>query len=106
MHQLASIATVVSALLLVVLRAEASIDIALQMQLGNPSTASADTNNHDHYLIQRPVEAIDYSDNLGELGLDRERHGHEFTLPQLLHRHEFAAEFLLGKDRRLHRFGL
>jgi DNA/RNA endonuclease G (NUC1) len=66
MHQLASIATVVSALLLVVLRAEASIDIALQMQLGNPSTASADTNNHDHYLIQRPVEAIDYSDNLGE----------------------------------------
>ena len=36
------------------------------MQLGNPSGAIADTNNHDHYLIQRPVEAIDYSDNLGE----------------------------------------
>ena len=66
MHQLASIAAVVSALLLVVLRADASIDIALQMQLGNPSNASANTNNHDHYLIQRPVEAIDYSDNLGE----------------------------------------
>src|SRR5450759_5007746 len=48
------------------LQANATIDIALQMQLGNPSTASADTNNHDHYLIQRPVEAIDYSDNLGE----------------------------------------
>ena len=38
----------------------------LQMQLGNPSGATADTNNHDHYLIQRTVEAMDYSDNLGE----------------------------------------
>jgi endonuclease G len=36
------------------------------MQLGNPSGAIADTNNHDHYLIQRTVEALDYSDNLGE----------------------------------------
>jgi len=36
------------------------------MQLGNPSNASVDTNNHAHYLIQRTVEAIDYSDNLGE----------------------------------------
>jgi len=36
------------------------------MQLGNPSNATADTNNHAHYLIQRIVEAIDYSDNLGE----------------------------------------
>jgi DNA/RNA endonuclease G (NUC1) len=35
------------------------------MQLGNPSGATADTNNHEHYLIQRPVEAIDYSDTLG-----------------------------------------
>ena len=47
-------------------RARATIDAALQMQLGNPSGAIADTNNHDHYLIQRTVEAIDYSDNLGE----------------------------------------
>jgi len=36
------------------------------MQLGNPSGAIADTNNHSHYLIQRPVEAIDYNDSLGE----------------------------------------
>jgi endonuclease G len=36
------------------------------MQLGNPSNATADTNNHDHYLIQRTVEALDYSDNLHE----------------------------------------
>ena len=36
------------------------------MQLGNPSGATADTNNHDHYLIQRPVEALDYNDHLGE----------------------------------------
>jgi DNA/RNA endonuclease G (NUC1) len=46
--------------------AHATIDVTLQMQLGNPSGASTDTNNHDHYLIQRTVEAIDYSDNLGE----------------------------------------
>jgi DNA/RNA endonuclease G (NUC1) len=37
----------------------------LQLQLGNPSAAIVDTNNHAHYLIQRTVEAIDYSDNLG-----------------------------------------
>ncbi len=42
------------------------IDASLQMQLGNPSGATADTNNHNHYLIQRAVEAIDYSDNLGQ----------------------------------------
>ncbi|HWD19159.1 MAG TPA: DNA/RNA non-specific endonuclease [Verrucomicrobiae bacterium] len=46
--------------------ARAIIDATLQMQLGNPSFATADTNNHDHFLIQRPVEAIDYSDNLRE----------------------------------------
>ena len=46
--------------------AEATIDASLQMQLGNPSGAIMDINNHDHYLIQRSVEAIDYSDNLGE----------------------------------------
>ena len=37
-----------------------------QWQLGNPSGATADTNNHDHYFIQRTVEAIDYSDNFGQ----------------------------------------
>jgi uncharacterized repeat protein (TIGR01451 family) len=47
-------------------QASAVIDATLQMQLGNPSSATADTNNHDHYLIQRTVEAIDYSDNYGE----------------------------------------
>ena len=49
-----------------VLRAAANIGIEYQMQLGNPSGATADTNNHDHFLIQRTVEALDYSDNLGE----------------------------------------
>jgi uncharacterized repeat protein (TIGR01451 family) len=49
-----------------VLPAGAIIDVASQMQLGNPSNATADTNNHDHYLIQRTVEALDYSDNLGQ----------------------------------------
>lgn len=56
-----------SALLLAAPDAFAFIDVSLQMQLGNPSNATANTNNHDHYLIQRPVEALDYSDNLGEL---------------------------------------
>ena len=46
--------------------AYATIDASLQMQLGNPSSAIVDTNNHAHYLIQRTVEALDYSDNLGE----------------------------------------
>jgi len=54
------------ALFFAVLPAGAIIDVSLQMQLGNPSNATADTNNHDHYLIQRSVEAIDYSDHLGE----------------------------------------
>lgn len=52
--------------MLFVQRALATIDINLQMQLGNPSGAITDTNNHNHYLILRTVEAIDYSDNLGE----------------------------------------
>lgn len=55
-----------AALLLSVLQSSATINASLQMQLGNPSGATADTNNHDHYLIQRTVEAIDFSDNLGE----------------------------------------
>jgi uncharacterized repeat protein (TIGR01451 family) len=46
--------------------AVALLDAEFQMQLGNPSAATADPNNHDHYLIQRAVYALDYSDNLGE----------------------------------------
>jgi DNA/RNA endonuclease G (NUC1) len=49
----------------VVPQASAIIDAALQMQLGNPSNATADTNNHDHYLIERTVQALDYNDSLG-----------------------------------------
>src|ERR1700749_2001356 len=55
-----------AALLLSALSSSATINASLQMQLGNPTGATADTNNHDHYLIQRTVEAIDFSDNLGE----------------------------------------
>ena len=36
------------------------------MQLGNPSNATANTNDHDHFLIQRSVEALDYNDHLGQ----------------------------------------
>ena len=55
-----------AALLFAVFQAGAIIDTNLQMQLGNPSGATADPNNHDHYLILRPVEAMDYSDNLAQ----------------------------------------
>jgi DNA/RNA endonuclease G (NUC1) len=48
------------------LQVRAIIGTAYQMQLGNPSGATADPNNHNHYLIQRTVEAMDYSDALGE----------------------------------------
>ncbi|MEY4386725.1 MAG: hypothetical protein RLY20_2008 [Verrucomicrobiota bacterium] len=43
----------------------ATINTALQMQLGNPSSATANTNNHFHYLVQRPVFAMDYCDTNG-----------------------------------------
>src|SRR5882724_9332452 len=55
-----------SALFFSVLQVDAIIDSSLQMQLGNPSGATADPNNHDHYLIQRTVEALDYNDHLRE----------------------------------------
>ena len=50
-RKLASIFTWAGLLLLGVQPGSAAIGVALQMQLGNPSNASADTNNHDHYLI-------------------------------------------------------
>ena len=52
--------------LVVVPTVHAKIGLGFQMQLGNPSNATSNTNNHDHYLIQRTVETIDYSDNLHE----------------------------------------
>ena len=55
-----------STLFFAVLQVTASIGTSLQMQLGNPSGANANATNHNHYLIQRTVEALDYSDNLGE----------------------------------------
>src|ERR1019366_216515 len=55
-----------AALYLTLLPAGAIIDTNLQMQLGNPSNATADTNNHDHYLMLRPVEAMDYNDHMGQ----------------------------------------
>lgn len=54
------------ALLLTAFPAGATISTSLQMQLGNPSSATVNTNNHDHYLVQRTVQSLDFSDNLGE----------------------------------------
>lgn len=39
------------------------IGVSLQMQLGNPSGATANASDHGHYLIQRAQYAMDYSDN-------------------------------------------
>src|SRR5258706_4433540 len=55
-----------AALFLSAVLASATIDSSLQMQLGNPSNATADANNHTHYLIQHTIEALDYNDTLGE----------------------------------------
>jgi len=52
--------------LIVALRASAFIYASLQLQLGNPSNAAVDTNNHNHYLIQRAIEALDYNDSRGQ----------------------------------------
>src|SRR6266404_6725224 len=52
--------------LLVALHASAFVDASLQTQLGNPSNATPDTNNHNHYLIQRAIEALDYNDSRGQ----------------------------------------
>ncbi len=54
------------ALWFAVVPAHAIIDAALQMQLGNPSGATADTNDYSHYLIERPVEAMDYNATRGQ----------------------------------------
>jgi endonuclease G, mitochondrial len=54
------------ALLLGSLPAHAIVDTNLQMQLGNPSGATADPGNTNHYLIVRPVEAIDYNATRGQ----------------------------------------
>ena len=44
----------------------ATIGVDLQMQLGNPSNATADAGNHTHYLIQRAQYALDYNDTTHE----------------------------------------
>jgi len=47
-------------------QANAIIGVAYQMQLGNPSSATTDPGNTNHYLIQRTVEALDYNATLRE----------------------------------------
>lgn len=53
-------------LLLAPQHADAIIDASLQMQLGNPTGATSDPNNHAHYLIPRTVDVVDYSDLHGQ----------------------------------------
>jgi hypothetical protein len=40
----------------------ARLGVDYQMQLGNPTAATVDANNHTHYLIQRAQYAMDYND--------------------------------------------
>jgi endonuclease G len=40
----------------------ARLGVDYQMQLGNPTSAAVDPNNHTHYLIQRAQYAMDYND--------------------------------------------
>jgi DNA/RNA endonuclease G (NUC1) len=54
-----------AAILMGITPAGATIDQALQMQLGNPSGATVDPNNHSNYLLQRTVDAVDFSDTHG-----------------------------------------
>jgi len=53
-------------LLLGAVTASALIGPAFQLQLGNPTGATADTNDLNHYLIQRPIEALDYNNSRGQ----------------------------------------
>ncbi len=48
--------------LLCAVTAHGSIGPTLQMQLGNPSNATADSTNRAHFLIQRAQYALDYAD--------------------------------------------
>ncbi|MBI2512564.1 MAG: immunoglobulin domain-containing protein [Opitutae bacterium] len=52
----------VAALLFSAVAGYAKIGAAYQMQLGNPSNATATTSDHVHYLIQRDQYAMDYND--------------------------------------------
>ena len=45
--------------------ARALIGTAYQLQLGNPSGATANPANHQHFLLERSVAACDYNDQLG-----------------------------------------
>ena len=49
-----------------VIGAFATIGADLQMQLGNPSGATANAANHTHYLIQRAQYSLDYNDTTRE----------------------------------------
>lgn len=53
-------------LLVAALNCNAKIGAQFQMQLGDPSNATSNPNNHEHYLIQRSVFAMDYDDKKGE----------------------------------------
>ena len=55
-----------AAFLLTAVATFATIDATLQMQTGNPSSATADTTNHTHYLINRAQYALEYNDTTRE----------------------------------------
>lgn len=62
-RRFASRALVIGCFLFSIFSAHATVNVSIQMLLGNPSNATTSTTNHNHYLIQRDIEAMDYDDN-------------------------------------------
>jgi len=65
-NHLSVLIAALSAILCFMTPARATVSTNLQMQLGNPSGATVNSNNLDHYLVSRAVQSLDFSDNLGE----------------------------------------
>jgi endonuclease G len=64
-HQIA-FRLLAAGLLGLALTCHAKIGVEYQMLLGDPSKATSNSDNHEHYLIQRTVFAEDYDDRNGE----------------------------------------
>ena len=56
----------IGSMLLLPRPASAIINSTLQMQLGNPTSATVNPTNQNHYLISRTVEALDFCNLLGQ----------------------------------------
>ncbi len=60
-----AVAGALLALFLLAGTSDATINSSLQMQLGNPTSATVNPTNRSNYLVTRTVEALDFCDLLG-----------------------------------------